>query len=127
MGDWRPSSATAWSARAGAAGRTASTRSAVARVRDGDIALPSDGYPLRPPPTTAASGHEPAPGFQPVSSVAASTTKGAHMGQTKWWGWGDEGVSFTHADKPALAPFLERAIGLDVHGEPSRPAAFDDI
>jgi alkyldihydroxyacetonephosphate synthase len=49
------------------------------------------------------------------------------MGQTKWWGWGDEAVSFTDADKPALAPFLERAIGLDVHGETSRPAAFDDL
>jgi alkyldihydroxyacetonephosphate synthase len=49
------------------------------------------------------------------------------MGQTKWWGWGDEAVSFTDADKPALAPFLERAIGLDVHGETARPAAFDDL
>jgi alkyldihydroxyacetonephosphate synthase len=49
------------------------------------------------------------------------------MVQTKWWGWGDEAVSFTHADKPALAPFLERALGLDVHGETSRPAAFDDL
>jgi alkyldihydroxyacetonephosphate synthase len=49
------------------------------------------------------------------------------MGQTKWWGWGDEAVSFTDADKPALAPFLEQAIGLDVHGETSRPAAFDDL
>ena len=36
------------------------------------------------------------------------------MGQAKWWGWGDEGVAFTHADKPGLAPFLERALGLDV-------------
>ena len=49
------------------------------------------------------------------------------MGQAKWWGWGDEGVSFTHADKPGLAPFLERALGLDVRGTTSRPAAFDDL
>jgi alkyldihydroxyacetonephosphate synthase len=49
------------------------------------------------------------------------------MGQAKWWGWGDEAVSFTHADKPGLAPFLERALGLDVHGKTSRPAAFDDL
>ena len=49
------------------------------------------------------------------------------MGQAKWWGWGDEGVAFTHADKPGLAPFLERALGLDVRGATSRPAAFDDL
>ena len=49
------------------------------------------------------------------------------MGQAKWWGWGDESVSFTHEDKPGLAPFLERALGLDVRGTTSRPAAFDDL
>jgi alkyldihydroxyacetonephosphate synthase len=49
------------------------------------------------------------------------------MGQAKWWGWGDETVAFTHADKPGLAPFLERALGLDVRGTTSRPAAFDDL
>ena len=49
------------------------------------------------------------------------------MGQAKWWGWGDEGVAFTHADKPGLAPFLERALGLDVRGTTSRPAGFDDL
>jgi alkyldihydroxyacetonephosphate synthase len=32
----------------------------------------------------------------------------------KWWGWGLEGVQFTHEDKPALGPFIERAIGLRV-------------
>jgi alkyldihydroxyacetonephosphate synthase len=30
------------------------------------------------------------------------------MGRMKWWGWGDEGVSFKHQDKPALGPFLQR-------------------
>ena len=49
------------------------------------------------------------------------------MGQAKWWGWGDEAVAFTHADKPGLAPFLERALGLDVRGATSRPAGFDDL
>jgi alkyldihydroxyacetonephosphate synthase len=49
------------------------------------------------------------------------------MGQAKWWGWGDEAVAFTHADKPGLAPFLERALGLDVRGTTSRPAGFDDL
>jgi alkyldihydroxyacetonephosphate synthase len=49
------------------------------------------------------------------------------MGQAKWWGWGDEAVSFTHADKPSLAPFLERALGLDVRAATARPAAFGDL
>jgi alkyldihydroxyacetonephosphate synthase len=45
----------------------------------------------------------------------------------KWCGWGDEGTSFTHRDKPALAPFIKRHLGLDVEGESSRPLAFDDL
>src|SRR5215211_1331232 len=45
----------------------------------------------------------------------------------KWWGWGDEGTSFTHRDKPALAPFIKRHLGLDVEGETARPVAFDDL
>jgi alkyldihydroxyacetonephosphate synthase len=45
----------------------------------------------------------------------------------KWWGWGDERLSFTHRDKPALAPFIKRHLGLDVDGETSRPVAFDDL
>src|SRR4051812_14919455 len=49
------------------------------------------------------------------------------MGQAKWWGWGDEAIAFTHADKPSLAPFLERALGLDVRAATSQPAAFADL
>jgi alkyldihydroxyacetonephosphate synthase len=42
----------------------------------------------------------------------------------KWWGWGDEGVAFTHDDKPDLGPFIKREIGLDVDAPPARPVAF---
>jgi len=45
----------------------------------------------------------------------------------KWWGWGEEEVAFTHEDKPALAPFLERAIGIDVRRDGLRPVAFADL
>jgi alkyldihydroxyacetonephosphate synthase len=45
----------------------------------------------------------------------------------KWWGWGHHGVSFTHADKPALGPFIRRALDLDVERVISRPVAFDDV
>jgi alkyldihydroxyacetonephosphate synthase len=36
------------------------------------------------------------------------------MTAMKWWGWGHDGVDFTHADKPQLAAFIEHVIGLDV-------------
>jgi alkyldihydroxyacetonephosphate synthase len=49
------------------------------------------------------------------------------MGAMRWWGWGEEGGSFTHVDKPALAPFLRRALGLDVARVVSRPVAFDEL
>lgn len=32
----------------------------------------------------------------------------------KWWGWGLEGVGFHHEDKPAFAPFVQNAVGLDL-------------
>ncbi len=32
----------------------------------------------------------------------------------KWWGWGKEGVGFHWEDKPAFAPFVEQAVGLDL-------------
>ncbi len=49
------------------------------------------------------------------------------MAAMKWWGWGPEGMEFTHADKPALAPFIEQVIGLKV-GAPTAPApCFDEL
>jgi alkyldihydroxyacetonephosphate synthase len=36
------------------------------------------------------------------------------MAAMKWWGWGREDVSFTHEDKPELAPFIKDALHLDV-------------
>jgi alkyldihydroxyacetonephosphate synthase len=49
------------------------------------------------------------------------------MAAMKWWGWGEEGVSFTHADKPDLGPFIHRHIGIDVERGASAPARFDDV
>ncbi|MGH9006746.1 MAG: FAD-binding oxidoreductase [Acidimicrobiales bacterium] len=40
----------------------------------------------------------------------------AHM---KWWGWGEPGVSFSHSDKPKLAPFVRAKVGIDL----DRPGA----
>jgi alkyldihydroxyacetonephosphate synthase len=49
------------------------------------------------------------------------------MAAMRWWGWGNEGVSFTHEDKPALGPFLQRALDLDVTRVVSPPTAFDGL
>jgi alkyldihydroxyacetonephosphate synthase len=45
----------------------------------------------------------------------------------KWWGWGDEGVSFTHDDKPDLGPFIKRHLDLDVERLTARPVSFGDL
>jgi alkyldihydroxyacetonephosphate synthase len=45
----------------------------------------------------------------------------------KWWGWGDENVTFSHEGKPELAPFIERVLGLHV-SRPGTPAiAFQEL
>ncbi len=49
------------------------------------------------------------------------------MAAMKWWGWGLEGVQFTHEDKPGLAPFIEQKLGLDVTHATTAPARFDDL
>ncbi len=46
----------------------------------------------------------------------------------KWWGWGVPGVAFHHEDKPAFAPFVKRAVGLDLHAtEPLAQPDFDRL
>ena len=49
------------------------------------------------------------------------------MAGMKWWGWGDERVSFTHEDKPDFRPFVKRHLDLDVARATSRPVAFDEL
>ncbi|HKF87655.1 MAG TPA: hypothetical protein VKB85_06245 [Propionibacteriaceae bacterium] len=51
----------------------------------------------------------------------------------KWWGWGVEGISFHHEDKPKLRPFVQQAVDLDLNtrrpahevGGPADPDAGD--
>src|SRR5262245_26267482 len=42
----------------------------------------------------------------------------------KWWGWGEEGVSFHYDDKPAFAAFVKTVIDIDVT---KGPAAVADL
>ena len=49
------------------------------------------------------------------------------MPAMKWWGWGDDGAAFSHRDKPALAPFIAQAIGVDVRVPGAAPVRFDQL
>ena len=51
----------------------------------------------------------------------------ADVKHMKWWGWGVEGVSFHHENKPAFRPFVINAIDLDVDTTPAAPMALDDL
>jgi alkyldihydroxyacetonephosphate synthase len=52
---------------------------------------------------------------------------GAIQAPMKWWGWGEESVSFTHEGKPELAPFIERHLRLDVRRPGKSPIAFEEL
>src|SRR5581483_10893874 len=49
------------------------------------------------------------------------------MPAMKWWGWGHEGVEFSHEDKPALGPFIADKIGVDVWAKSTAPLRFDEL
>jgi len=49
------------------------------------------------------------------------------MAAMKWWGWGLDGVEFTHEDKPELGPFIEQKLGLDVSRATAAPVRFEDL
>jgi len=45
----------------------------------------------------------------------------------KWWGWGVDGVAFSHDDKPSLAPFVQKVIDVDLNAPAEPPLAFEDL
>ncbi|HWF36737.1 MAG TPA: FAD-binding protein, partial [Solirubrobacteraceae bacterium] len=45
----------------------------------------------------------------------------------KWWGWGQDGVGFTHEDKPDFAPFMREVLGVDVTRPTGAPARWEDL
>src|SRR5438552_5649474 len=42
----------------------------------------------------------------------------------KWWGWGEEGISFRYDDKPALAAFFKETLDFDVTQPPAAAPDF---
>lgn len=49
------------------------------------------------------------------------------MAAMKWWGWGLDGIEFTHDDKPDLGPFIEDKLGIDVTRVTAGPVRFEDL
>ena len=49
------------------------------------------------------------------------------MKHMKWWGWGEEGVSFRHNDKPAFAAFVKTVIDIDVTKGPAAVADLESL
>jgi len=49
------------------------------------------------------------------------------MKHMKWWGWGEEGVTFRYNDKPGFADFIKAAIDIDVTKESAVDAHFDSL
>src|SRR2546429_1472126 len=49
------------------------------------------------------------------------------MAAMKWWGWGGQGVEFSHHDKPDLAPFIVQVIGVNVDMKSAPPLGFDEL
>ncbi|MEJ5946222.1 FAD-binding oxidoreductase [Pseudokineococcus basanitobsidens] len=69
-----------------------------------------------------------APGRSPRTDQAAQdAVEGDGVQHMKWWGWGREGVAFTHQDKPRLRDFVLENVGVDLD-TPGRPALdFDEL
>jgi alkyldihydroxyacetonephosphate synthase len=51
----------------------------------------------------------------------------ANVKHMKWWGWGVEGVAFTYDNKPNFAPFVKKAVGLELDGSAGSSVAFSDL
>ena len=48
------------------------------------------------------------------------------MRHMKWWGWGDEDVTFSDANKPKLWPYLKGELGME-DGPRTSPISFENI
>ena len=102
------------------------------------------GDPVRPAPVrtsiTGTTGVTEAAGIRRPPRVAKQLERavrrlaGEPIGEEhtmvqhmKWWGWGDEQVTFTHEDKPDLAPFVREKLGIDLDGPRGSIIDFDDL
>src|SRR5664279_2770211 len=66
----------------------------------------------------ARTPFRPYPGQQRRWGITQRRSIVTDVQHMKWWGWGVEGVGFHWEDKPGFAPFVEFAVGLDLHTAP---------
>ena len=66
-------------------------------------------------------------GHTQEASMAESDLNKRDLQHMKWWGWGDEHVSFSHADKPDLGPFIREKIDIDLDGRAAKVLDFDAL
>jgi len=59
--------------------------------------------------------------------MTAVATRPPVKGAMKWWGWGEEGVAFSHEGKPGFGPFIKEHLGIDVEHTSARPPAFGEL
>jgi len=57
-----------------------------------------------------------------------ATDEASNVKHMKWWGWGVEGVGFHHEDKPDFAPFVLKAVDVDLWtATKAEPLPFDKL
>ena len=93
-----------------------------------DAAVNGRSAPSEAPPAPAPRAPEiPSPAAVQDGAEAPRRSEALRAGAMKWWGWGREEVAFTHEDKPRLAPFLARHLGLDAARATSRALPFEAL
>ena len=45
----------------------------------------------------------------------------------KWWGWGEEGISYSFENKPKFAPFVKQVLDVDINAQPVKRPRFEDL
>lgn len=45
----------------------------------------------------------------------------------KWWGWGVDGIAFSHQNRPNMAPFVMDKVGIDIHVPGTPPPEFANL
>ena len=66
-------------------------------------------------------------GTDSTTGAGARATGAASIARMKWNGWGVEGVEFGFDNKPNFAPFVLKAVGLDVTTPGAAQLAFDEL
>jgi alkyldihydroxyacetonephosphate synthase len=98
---------------------------AISKRPDGPLGLLV--RPIRWPPSKTIAYGSRSQRRQGHGTPREDRDEGYEMAAMKWWGWGPEGVEFTHEDKPDLAPFIAKVLGVEVAEATAPPVRFSDL